>query len=140
MNLPQSFHSQELEACGSGDERSACSPVAGTVVKKRASRSERRVRETVLDIVRCCCVSRRPRRPQSTALDERTTQRIQLVLNRPHHIKFAMRLIKEYCCCAIPLLNAGIYITLTEQFVVSITAGILALVTPPGATVSQLCC
>lgn len=41
-----------------------------------------------------------------------------------------MGLIKEYCCCAIPLLNAGIYITLTEQFVVSVTAGILALVTP----------
>ncbi|KAF8591936.1 hypothetical protein K439DRAFT_1325482 [Ramaria rubella] len=48
-----------------------------------------------------------------------------------------MRLIKEYCCCAIPLLNAGIYITLTEQFVVAVTAGILALVTPPivGASV-----
>lgn len=42
-----------------------------------------------------------------------------------------MRLIKEYCCCAIPLLNAGIYITLTEQFVVAVTAGILTLVTPP---------
>ncbi|KAF8514486.1 hypothetical protein JB92DRAFT_3082994 [Gautieria morchelliformis] len=48
-----------------------------------------------------------------------------------------MRLIKEYCCCAIPLLNVGIYTTLTEQFVVSVTAAILALVTPPivGASV-----
>ncbi|KIJ38437.1 hypothetical protein M422DRAFT_176537 [Sphaerobolus stellatus SS14] len=41
-----------------------------------------------------------------------------------------MRVIKEYCCCAIPLLNAGIYITLTEQFVVAATAGILAFATP----------
>lgn len=41
-----------------------------------------------------------------------------------------MRLIKEYCCCAIPLLNAGIYTTLIEQFVVAITVGILSLVTP----------
>lgn len=43
-----------------------------------------------------------------------------------------MRLIKEYCCCAIPLINVGIYTTLVEQLVVSVTAGILTLVTPPG--------
>jgi len=41
-----------------------------------------------------------------------------------------MRIVKEYCCCAIPILNAGIYITLTEQFVVAVTAGILAFATP----------
>ncbi|KAF8528102.1 hypothetical protein BU17DRAFT_39191 [Hysterangium stoloniferum] len=41
-----------------------------------------------------------------------------------------MRIVKDYCCCAIPLLNAGIYITLTEQFIVAITAGILTFATP----------
>jgi len=41
-----------------------------------------------------------------------------------------MRVVKDYCCCAIPLLNAGIYITLTEQFIVAITAGILTFTTP----------
>ncbi|GJJ09616.1 hypothetical protein Clacol_003839 [Clathrus columnatus] len=41
-----------------------------------------------------------------------------------------MPLVRNYCCCAIPLLNAGIYITLTEQLVVAITAGILTFATP----------
>ena len=50
-----------------------------------------------------------------------------------------MRLIKEYCCCAIPLLNAGIYTTLTEQFIVSVTAGILTLATPPGMLPAPSC-
>jgi hypothetical protein len=51
-----------------------------------------------------------------------------------------MRLIKEYCCCAIPLLNVGIYTTLTEQFVVSVTAAVLALVTPPSTCPPFLLC
>lgn len=41
-----------------------------------------------------------------------------------------MPLVRNYCCCAIPLFNAGIYITLTEQLVVAVTAGILTLATP----------
>jgi len=37
---------------------------------------------------------------------------------------------REYCCCAIPLINAGIYFTLTEQFVLGILVGILSMSTP----------
>jgi len=41
-----------------------------------------------------------------------------------------MRAVKEYCCCAIPLVNTGIYIALITNLVVGFTAGILALTTP----------
>ncbi|KAF8843993.1 hypothetical protein BDN67DRAFT_1000520 [Paxillus ammoniavirescens] len=37
---------------------------------------------------------------------------------------------REYCCCAIPLTNAGIYTTLTEQFVLAIVVGTLSVATP----------
>lgn len=37
---------------------------------------------------------------------------------------------RDYCCCAIPIINAGIYITLTEQFVVALLVGILSVATP----------
>lgn len=37
---------------------------------------------------------------------------------------------REYCCCAIPLVNAGIYITLAEQTVLGIIIGALSLATP----------
>ncbi|KAG8219874.1 hypothetical protein J3R82DRAFT_853 [Butyriboletus roseoflavus] len=37
---------------------------------------------------------------------------------------------REYCCCAIPLINAGIYATLTEQFVIAIVVGTLSVATP----------
>ena len=37
---------------------------------------------------------------------------------------------REYCCCAIPLVNAGIYLTLTEHFIVSLLVGILSVATP----------
>lgn len=37
---------------------------------------------------------------------------------------------RDYCCCAIPLVNAGIYLTILVQFVVAFVAGILALATP----------
>ncbi|KAJ7103432.1 hypothetical protein B0H15DRAFT_812241 [Mycena belliarum] len=37
---------------------------------------------------------------------------------------------REYCCCAIPIINAGIYFTLIEQFVLGILVGILSLATP----------
>ncbi|KAF8622883.1 hypothetical protein AX15_006648 [Amanita polypyramis BW_CC] len=37
---------------------------------------------------------------------------------------------RDYCCCAIPLVNAGIYLTVLVQFVVAFLAGILAVATP----------
>ena len=37
---------------------------------------------------------------------------------------------RDYCCCAIPLVNAGIYVTLLEQFSLGIIAGTLSLGTP----------
>ncbi|KAJ7783888.1 hypothetical protein DFH07DRAFT_789505 [Mycena maculata] len=37
---------------------------------------------------------------------------------------------REYCCCAIPIINAGIYFTLIEQFVLGILVGILSMSTP----------
>ena len=37
---------------------------------------------------------------------------------------------REYCCCAIPLVNAGIYLTLVEQFVLGIVVGTLSIGTP----------
>ncbi|KAJ7777500.1 hypothetical protein DFH07DRAFT_876712 [Mycena maculata] len=37
---------------------------------------------------------------------------------------------REYCCCAIPIINAGIYFALTEQFVLGILVGILSVSTP----------
>jgi len=41
-----------------------------------------------------------------------------------------MRAVKEYCCCAIPLVNAGVYLALITNLVLGLTAGILALATP----------
>lgn len=37
---------------------------------------------------------------------------------------------REYCCCAVPLINAGIYAILTEQFVIAIVVGTLSVATP----------
>ncbi|KAJ2931186.1 hypothetical protein H1R20_g5931, partial [Candolleomyces eurysporus] len=37
---------------------------------------------------------------------------------------------RDYCCCAIPTVNAGIYITLIEQFVIGILVGVLSIATP----------
>jgi len=37
---------------------------------------------------------------------------------------------RDYCCCAIPVVNVGIYSTLTEQFALGIIAGTLSIVTP----------
>ena len=36
---------------------------------------------------------------------------------------------RDYCCCAIPVVNVGIYATLTEQFVLGIVAGTLSVAT-----------
>ncbi|KAF7966636.1 hypothetical protein HWV62_37595 [Athelia sp. TMB] len=41
----------------------------------------------------------------------------------------ANRKAREYCCCAIPLVNAGIYTVLIEQLVFTATAGTLAIAT-----------
>ncbi len=54
---------------------------------------------------------------------------------------------REYCCCAIPVINIGIYLTLTEQFVLGILAGTLSVATPssncapilPGLLLRPLC-
>ena len=37
---------------------------------------------------------------------------------------------RDYCCCAIPVINAGIYAALAEQFVLALLVAILALATP----------
>lgn len=37
---------------------------------------------------------------------------------------------REYCCCAIPLVNAGVFSVLVEQLVASVIAGTLAIATP----------
>ncbi|KAF8271403.1 hypothetical protein EI94DRAFT_1777463 [Lactarius quietus] len=37
---------------------------------------------------------------------------------------------RDYCCCAIPVVNAGVYATLIEQFVLGILAGTLSIATP----------
>ncbi|EGO00464.1 hypothetical protein SERLA73DRAFT_181069 [Serpula lacrymans var. lacrymans S7.3] len=37
---------------------------------------------------------------------------------------------REYCCCAIPLVNPGIYATLTEQFVLGVVVATLSVATP----------
>lgn len=40
---------------------------------------------------------------------------------------------RDYCCCAIPVMNAGIYATLLEQFMLGMLVAILALATPSSA-------
>jgi hypothetical protein len=37
---------------------------------------------------------------------------------------------REYCCCAIPLVNAGIYLTLIEHVFASLLVGIVSVATP----------
>ncbi|KAI0704954.1 hypothetical protein BC835DRAFT_1315931 [Cytidiella melzeri] len=37
---------------------------------------------------------------------------------------------RDYCCCAIPTVNAGIYLTLLEQFTLGVVAGTLSIATP----------
>ncbi|PPQ88615.1 hypothetical protein CVT25_010191 [Psilocybe cyanescens] len=37
---------------------------------------------------------------------------------------------REYCCCAIPMVNAGIYATLIEQTVLGIVVGTVSISTP----------
>ncbi|KAF9460818.1 hypothetical protein BDZ94DRAFT_1222454 [Collybia nuda] len=37
---------------------------------------------------------------------------------------------REYCCCAVPIVNAGIYVILVEQFTLGLVVGILSLATP----------
>lgn len=37
---------------------------------------------------------------------------------------------RDYCCCAIPIVNAGVYATLLEQLVAGAVIGVLALATP----------
>lgn len=44
---------------------------------------------------------------------------------------------REYCCCAIPLINAGIYATLTEQFAIAVIVGTLSIATPSSTQISS---
>ncbi|KAH0590634.1 hypothetical protein J132_09888 [Termitomyces sp. J132] len=37
---------------------------------------------------------------------------------------------REYCCCAIPIVNAGIYTTLVTQFVIALVVAIVSVATP----------
>jgi len=37
---------------------------------------------------------------------------------------------RDYCCCAIPLVNAGIYATILEQLVLGVVVGLVSLATP----------
>lgn len=37
---------------------------------------------------------------------------------------------RDYCCCAIPTIYVGIYLTLLEQFTLGIVAGTLSVATP----------
>jgi hypothetical protein len=37
---------------------------------------------------------------------------------------------RDYCCCAIPTVNAGIYAVLIEQLVLGIVLGTLAVAAP----------
>ncbi|GAW08001.1 acyl- dehydrogenase [Lentinula edodes] len=38
--------------------------------------------------------------------------------------------VRQYCCCAIPIVNAGIYAALTEQLVAAVLIGVLSFATP----------
>jgi hypothetical protein len=37
---------------------------------------------------------------------------------------------RDYCCCAVPIIDAGIYATLGEQVLLGVVVGTLALATP----------
>jgi hypothetical protein len=37
---------------------------------------------------------------------------------------------REYCCCAIPLSNAGVYAVLLEQLALGVIVGVVSVATP----------
>jgi hypothetical protein len=45
---------------------------------------------------------------------------------------------RDYCCCAIPVVNFGIYSTLVEQFTLGILAGTLSIATPESNTAAPV--
>jgi hypothetical protein len=47
---------------------------------------------------------------------------------------------RDYCCCAIPVVNFGIYLTLTEQFALGIVAGTLSIGTPNSNNTPVMSC
>ena len=61
--------------------------------------------------------------------EQRSRQTDNLLLFPSTHPPGRMK-PREYCCCAIPVINVGIYLTLTEQFVLGILAGTLSVATP----------
>ena len=46
---------------------------------------------------------------------------------------------REYCCCAIPIVTAGIIAVLLEQLVLGILAGTLSIATPSSMYSWQTC-
>lgn len=67
-----------------------------------------------------------------TALHNYTALRVgggSAALTTSFILPFIMK-AREYCCCAIPLVNAGIYLTLTEHVFVSLLVGIVSVATP----------
>ena len=59
-----------------------------------------------------------------------TVPRYHFLSNHFHHTMKS----REYCCCAIPMVNAGIYATLIEQVVAGVLAGALAFSSPPSTS------
>jgi len=59
--------------------------------------------------------------------------RYHFLSNHFHHTMKS----REYCCCAIPMVNAGIYATLIEQLVAGVLIGALAFSTPPSTYLSD---
>ncbi|KIY62455.1 hypothetical protein CYLTODRAFT_383608 [Cylindrobasidium torrendii FP15055 ss-10] len=52
-----------------------------------------------------------------------------------------MAKVREYVCCALPMINAGIYFTLIWQIIAALVVGVLALATPDivGAATPAFC-
>lgn len=72
------------------------------------------------------------RRATSVDRHDLTTARSCALLNRSSTMK-----PREYCCCAIPVVYAGIYTALFEQLALGVVAGTLAIGTPSSESPGQ---
>lgn len=75
-------------------------------------------------------------------MDSRKGQAVSLVTHQPLTVIFAViysffstsifliMKAREYCCCAIPVVNAGIYAALIEQLSLGVLVGTLSIATP----------
>ena len=61
----------------------------------------------------------------------------RLTLSTFPHLSNRMK-ARDYCCCAIPVVNFGIYSTLVEQFALGIVAGTLSIATPESNTTAPI--